>query len=513
MWKQAEGPLASSRDGSSRRARGQRTAVGCQYRVYDGAILRAGERNAVLWIRRANLRCVLSAFTLAALGLGLLPPASSSAFPIQRWFWFQGPKGWTRAPLVLVAQGPDVRVFATDSHAASLRDANTLVASFERHILPNDLRLFGTPAHLGVVQILLVPLQPGILGYFDPTDLSPGSPAGLFNRGNFLYIRPASAMPDRPASIEVQEVVAHELCHLIQYRLRVLDHRLVPQATWLNEGLAFYAQLGMRYWTRRDAIKLAAAAATPSWPVDDLHSNDNFLRRHARVAYGRAGLFVNYLAGRYGPAFVRDLVVTRPAGLAGVAAALRGFDSTHTLSDVFADWGVAQQLCGHGRYGFSGVPVGERSPPRSAVPNITAYPWASRDSAAALSLAPFGQAYLRFLTNRIIDLRLSVRGPPGQVRAAVVLQDSEHVLVSRVRWLNFDSRGGGSIRIDGYGGLYDRLTLAISRVAPPGAAGGVARPVRVRADLWRDGGEATSDSVSETGHPGSGTNGRSGRAA
>src|SRR5205085_7122624 len=109
------------------------------------------------------------------------------------------------------------------------------------------------------------------LGYFNEADVQPFTTDALHsNGGNVLYIRLPSTMPDKNRAADVGEVAAHELQHLIDFRLRVIDHGLAREEDWLNEGLSFYAQLANRYFTPRDRLKIRAAAGNPGWQVTSM---------------------------------------------------------------------------------------------------------------------------------------------------------------------------------------------------------------------------------------------------
>jgi hypothetical protein len=319
---------------------------------------------------------------------------------------------------------------------------------------------------LGRIALLVVPLGTSTLGYFDENDLlrpsSPGSDFAHSNRGNVLYISPQTDLTGSGRMAAIEEVMAHELQHLIEYRVRVLDHAYPPEELWLNEGMSFYAQVANGYWTSNDLLKVQAAAQTPGWPVVNLGESTEFLRRHTRVAYGRAGLFISYLAARFGDGFVRSVVSSRLTGMQAVSAELKAVDAREPLTQVFADWGVAAFLNRHGVYGYGSLPSYVEPAPTWLLPGIGTYPFDSGKVAGGLHLAPWGQGYVRLTINKAADLRLSVKGPATRVAVAAVLQDPTGAVGTSVRWFSFNPDGRGELTIRGFGGFYNRLTLVMS---------------------------------------------------
>jgi hypothetical protein len=415
-------------------------------------------------------------------------PTPAHAAGTWHWFWFQDSTGLRHVRCVRLAAGPDVRVYAAPTDRVNTSDARSLVSTFERHILPTDVQTFGWPRLLTPVSILFVRLDGTTLGYFDQNDISPSAPGGdptHSNRSNVLYVRLPATMPDADRLLDTDEVVAHELQHLIEYRLRAVDHRQNTEPDWLNEGLSFYAQLANGYWTPRDALKLQAATTSPWWPVTSLRNDFNFLRHNARLAYGRAGLFVTYLAARFGAPFVHDLLASADTGMAAVDDAIEARDPHADAGSAFADWGVAQYLDRTGSYGYRSFSGELRRQPSLALPEVRSYPFDSAPaSSEQLRLDPWGQAYVRFDARGNHTLRIEVDGQVAPFRIAAILQDSNGVVQSTVRWLKSRSSGSMNYSLAGFGGLYDRVTLALSDVPSPiTSSAGEATAIRLRARL------------------------------
>jgi hypothetical protein len=414
--------------------------------------------------------------------------SSAGAAEVARWFWVMRGSNIVHIQCMELARGRTSELYAARDAHLSRPEAAALLSTFEARILPTDVRLFGVPRRLGKVTLLLVPLGTSTLGYFDENDLSKvdsrGADLAHSNQGNVLYVNPQSYLKGASRLTALNEVIAHELQHLIEYRIRVIDHGYAPQELWLNEGLSFYAQIANGYWTSSDVLKVRAAAQMPSWPVVSLGESTEFLRRHARVAYGRAGLFASYLASRFGDSFIKSIVASRMTGLQAVDAALRAAASQQTLARVFADWGVAAFLHRHGVYGYGPLPVSLEPSPALLVPAVDAYPFDTQKFGGGLHLTPWGTGYIRLTINRAADLKLSVSGPAARISVAAVLQDPTGAVGTSVRWMTFQPNGQGVLLIRGFGGFYNRLTVVLSdtgTLAPTTSS--VSDPVRVQASL------------------------------
>ena len=423
-------------------------------------------------------RPVLAATPRPAHGASLARPS--------RQFWVARSTGWQHLWLEQVAEGAHVRLYAAKAWSLSAGEADDLVSTFEARILPTDVRLFGSVPGLTPVDIALVPLDNTTLGYFDQNDVDPvatGGDQAHSNHANVLFARLPSAMPDRNKLADTEEVIAHELQHLIEYRARIVQRHLRPQDDWLNEGLSFYAQIANGFWTPRDALKLGAACGDPFWPVTSLNRSLSFLRHDARIAYGRAGLFMTYLVGRFGPRMARNLVLSPYAGMAAVDNRVHSIDPGLSAPSVYADWGVAQYLRQPGIYGYGPYARNLRSAPRLALPAVTAYPFDSQAAGAApFTLRPWGQAFYQFVTRGGQNTQIRVDAPPGTARIAAVMEDTSHVSHPLVRWLSFRRDGSALLKLNSLADLYNRVTLVVSAFPGLNGTGAVSR-IRLRAAL------------------------------
>lgn len=413
--------------------------------------------------RRAARSAIAAAFTGAMLWTGTVGPAAPvRAAELQKSFWIVDNGVYKRVTCDQVAVGTHATIFNCGQPTLAPHDAEVLIRTFDQHIFPTDLRDFGTPRGLHTVTIVMAPFSGTTFGYFDSNDLVPVAAAAAHsNHGNVLYVRSLASMPDTNRMVDAQEAIAHELQHLIDYRIRVLDRGLAPQEVWLNEGLSFYAQLANGFWTPRDLLRLEAAAFDPGWPVTSMAESPQFLRQYGPVSYGRAGMFVSYLAGQYGSRFTRDLVRNPQTGMQGVDAVLRR-EHHGSCVDAFAHWAVAQLLNDPGIYGYRGI-LGDRFvPARSTYPTVTTYPFATPATGHdAVVLQPWTQAFMRFSAPAGSSITIQISAP-SSVRLAAVYGGAGTPWPGTVKWLRVGASHSVSLRIGSSGPNRSNVTIAMS---------------------------------------------------
>lgn len=450
------------------------------------------KRGSSVWLRPVAAWGLIALASLLPVFV-MAPPAEATNLPASRLFWVQRSSGWQHVRCYLVASRSSLNVYASSGDNQTRQEAAALADVYRTQIWPTDVRIFGSPRLMGTVSIVMSNLDGGTLGYFDENDLlrpaSPLADPAHSNHGNVLYVRPERSMPDSNKRSDLYEAVAHELQHLIDYRIRVIDHRVAAEDDWLNEGLSFYAQVANRYWTPRDDMKIRAAAAEPGWPVTALNESNTFLRRHARTAYGRAGLFVSYLAARFGPTFIREVVASPQTGMSAIDAVLKTQSPRVGVADVFSDWAVANYLNRpRGKFGYGSLPPMLHSVPQLAASPVGRYPYDSTNTPRALTVAAWGQTYLRFTPPHASDLRISLQAQSSRVRAEIVGENSAGVISPRVIGLHLTAGGQATGYLKEFGGFYDRATLVLSNAgsldpnAPPQAV-----TIRVKASIARAG--------------------------
>ncbi len=455
---------------------------GATLRRLAGVLVRIGHifracRRAVHW-------AVVAAITGAVLWTGVISPAVPvRASEPERTFWVVDNGVYKRIACDQVAVGTRATVFNCGQSQLAPREAEVLIHAFDKRIFPTDIQDFGAPRGLHAVTIVMAPFSGTTFGYFNESDLAPApGVAAHSNHGNFLYVRSLVSMPDPNRMADVQEALAHELQHLIDFRIRVLDRGVAPQQVWLNEGLSFYAQLANGFWTPRDQLRLEAAASDPGWPLTSMTESAEFLRQFGPVSYGRAGMFVAYLAGQYGPRFTRDLVRNRQSGMRGIDAVLRR-EKRGTCVDAFAHWSVAQVLNDAGLYGYRGILRNHFVSPRSTYPTVTSFPFETPATGHdAVVLQPWTQGYMRFSAPPGLPVTIQMSAP-SSVRLAAVFSTPGAPLGNTVRWLKHDQNHGVTVHIGSYAPGRGSVTIAMSAIGnlQTGLTGGRAATIQFRA--------------------------------
>jgi hypothetical protein len=153
------------------------------------------------------------------------------------------------------------------------------------------------------------------------------------------------------------------------------------------------------------------------------------------------------------------------------------------LGTVFGDWGVAQYLGSGGKYGYGSFTRELFASPALAAPQVATYPFDSaRATVHPSGLQPWGQQFYRFAGRGDTDLILQVGATGAHLRVAAILQDSTGVVPTRVSWLDSRVNRDTNYRVGDFGGLYDRVSLAVSYIGTSGGSDPTA-VLRLRARL------------------------------
>lgn len=142
----------------------------------------------------------------------------------------------------------------------------------------------------------------GLEGFFWPGDLDPGAKGS--NQREVVYLRAGSLRED---PLEAAGVLVHELAHLVAFsRRREAGGALWP--TWWDEGMAMWAMERHGHGLaagRASVLKdVGAVLADPTaWSLTDWAGNPR------GGGYGLALLYVQWLAERMGPAFLKQVLV------------------------------------------------------------------------------------------------------------------------------------------------------------------------------------------------------------
>lgn len=215
---------------------------------------------------------------------------------------------------------------------------------------PNVVSTFGSEWHPGVdndqkLHILYSTVMgDGVAGYFSGLDEYTRLVAPFSNQKEMFYINLA-ALNSLHNYAGHDTTLAHELQHMIHW------HMDRGEELWLNEGLSEYAQAVAEFSVGDGFV--TAFSADP-----DLQLTTWGTTGSNRSYYGAAYLFVTYLAQRFGPGIIANLVADPANGMTSVSAILQLTGIDLQAEQVFADWVVANyadqpEMPGEiGRYGY-----------------------------------------------------------------------------------------------------------------------------------------------------------------
>jgi hypothetical protein len=242
-------------------------------------------------------------------------------------------------------------------------DIDELSKRFDEHIAPLDHMFFGDSKDAqghdrdgnGVVMIFLterVRQLAGneVVGFFAKDDLLPTSMAPTSNAADILYMVPPGMQPAPNPMITLDQVsgtIAHEYQHMINYYAKKIINNSSQEDTWLDEGLATFAEDVQGYGS--DSFKNIAAYLMM---VDQISLTGYGLQASSDTAAdsigrrGMANLLVRYYFEQKGGATwgTGGADVTDKGGIAAVHALVQSKDTgtllftQETTGRKFGSW-------------------------------------------------------------------------------------------------------------------------------------------------------------------------------
>ena len=216
---------------------------------------------------------------------------------------------------------------------------------FDTLIYPTNQKYFGAPK-TGLdgdarVHIFIGKLEATTGGYFSSVDMHPTAFAQYSNQRNIIFIN-ASVLKSSEA--ESQSTLAHEFQHLIH------NSQSPANAGWIDEGMAQVASKVNGYQVG-GVVNLFSH--TP-----DTQLNTWAEGQDALVHYGASYMFFSYIADRFGPDSLRQIIQAPREGLNALQTMLNQQANAPTLNDLFADWAIANYV---NDLGLSGGKYGHKS--------------------------------------------------------------------------------------------------------------------------------------------------------
>ncbi|GIV59380.1 MAG: hypothetical protein KatS3mg043_0469 [Rhodothermaceae bacterium] len=220
-------------------------------------------------------------------------------------------------------------------------------------IIANDEQVFGLPPNYdgdGVVDVLLYDITEGpdaesglfVLGFFSPTDITPGAPAGQGNQADVLYLdtNPLITDPGRFGRDEtfVQLTAAHEYQHLIHANYDQLE------TTFVNEAQSEWAEYLNGYQGRFITY------------LNDVNEHNILFLRYEDASSlrdrQRGSLFTNYVAEQVGALTAGAITRDPGTGIDGYNNVL-GAEAMRTLLADFHTANFLNNTAIDPRYGYA----------------------------------------------------------------------------------------------------------------------------------------------------------------
>ncbi|MEK6227245.1 MAG: hypothetical protein AABM40_13260 [Chloroflexota bacterium] len=166
--------------------------------------------------------------------------------------------------------------------SVDLNGLRTTATSFEGKIYPTDHRLYGEEWSPGIdadprINLVFARLPGSAAGYFSGADEEPAWVNEFSAEREMIYLNTLGA---RVGSTEMDRILAHEFCHMIQFNTRRRS------AVWFNEGHAVLCEKGNGF-TPTDG---EAYLRVPDTQLNDWADLDT-----ARPHYGLAFMFLDFL--------------------------------------------------------------------------------------------------------------------------------------------------------------------------------------------------------------------------
>jgi len=315
-------------------------------------------------------------------------------------------------------------IFVENGLSVGSTKIDTLLSSFDK-IYNSTTQWFGSPPdtidrdpriYILILDILDTQQADGsrIIGYFSPINQYRNADISRFTnqRSNEIEMIYIDYIALNHSTDWAESVIAHEFTHMIQWA------RDPNEDTWINEGLAVYAEaaLGYEVEDRISAFEKNADISLLDWTrtVQD---------------YGAAYLFLAYVSEKYGGIpTISAIMSNRSRGARGIERALAATGKSVSFHSLFSDWVVANYLddpeLSDGRYGYSTLDV------RLSPSNVEQlYPIDQKMS----TVKPWAARYTEFQKGQHETLSLTVSKDEGSDIVARLIEFGDEIDVSEVK--------------------------------------------------------------------------------
>lgn len=359
----------------------------------------------------------------------------------------------------------------TDTEISVLSDGllhQTPEGSFNPNqgIIANDNQVYGNPPNFDgddILDVLLYDVTEGntdccIVGFFSPTDINPGAPAGQGNQADIIYL---DSNEGSSSLLELLVTAAHEYQHLIHANYEP------GEMTFVNEGLSEWSESMNGYQSRANV-----------YLNDPTNHNTSLLtfRSNDPVAvtaldYQRAGLFTSYISEQTSVLTAGSITRQTASGADGYEAALS--TASTNLATIVSNFHIANYVNDTGldpRYGH----VREQYQGVKAVPTVQ-YDGRRVAETPATDASVESGAVQYYVWNDVQDFTLSLdaRTVPalidfqrGRLRPHVVLEANGSMEIQEFPASDVPRT---------FSGTFDQISLIVPHVEPATAS-----PVPIR---------------------------------
>jgi len=202
---------------------------------------------------------------------------------------------------------------------------------FESNVYPTNHKYFGVEntGMDGDVHIHILSTKFGdAAGYFSKEDSYPRNLVPFSNQRNIIYMNIEAV---KPGTDQYNADLAHEFQHLIH------SYEAPHGTGWIDEGMG---DLAIKVNGFQVEGVLRTFAENPNTQLNTWANDPADTYAHYAASY----LFFNYLAGRFGPDLIRDVIHAPRESVFGVQAVLNQRANGILFEDLFADWAVANYL-------------------------------------------------------------------------------------------------------------------------------------------------------------------------
>lgn len=246
-----------------------------------------------------------------------------------------------------------------------------MVQTFDDIIYPLNTQTFGSEPKPGVdgINPIFLLISPAVgnygkdttLGYFAQRDcfLARGDGPKAIQRSNqkeMIYVSSRIVLEGSPD--DYLGTVAHEFQHMINFNQKVLVAKnRASEDLWIDEGMAMYAIEATGYGLFGGGQVLGAhVKAFQSEP--SAYSLTDWDGNPEGSGYGSVYLLMVYMADRFGPEIIKEIVTGKGIGIANLDEVLAKRGTS--FARVFHDWAAANAIDGLGvvadaRHGYKNL--------------------------------------------------------------------------------------------------------------------------------------------------------------